>query len=82
VEFDLRSGALRHLEVQKGRQADGSTSGQQARRGKGSLRIADLGYFNTYVFAAMQAAGEYFLSRLQYNVGVMSPDGERLELLT
>jgi Transposase DDE domain len=81
VEFDLRSGALRHLEVQKGRQADGSTSGQQTRRGKGSLRIADLGYFNTYVFAAMQAAGEYFLSRLQYNVGVMSPDGEKLELL-
>jgi hypothetical protein len=81
VEFDLRSGALRHLEVQSGRHADGSTSGQQVRRGKGSLRIADLGYFSTYVFAAMQAAGEYFLSRLQFNVGVLSPDGEKLKLL-
>jgi hypothetical protein len=81
VEFDLRTGALRHVEAQAGRQADGSTGRQQARRGKGSLRIADLAYFSTYVFAAMTAAGEYFLSRLQFNVGVLSPGGEKLELL-
>ena len=46
--------------------SDGATSRQQARRGRGSLRISDLGYFNVLVFAAMMAADEYFLSRLQF----------------
>ena len=65
VEWDLRSGAMAHVEVEPGRSPDGATARQQVRRGKGSLRISDLGYFNLTVFAAMHAAGEYFLSRLQ-----------------
>ncbi len=82
VELDLRSGALSHVEIQTGRQTDGSTPRQHARRGAGSLRIADLGYFSTAVFAAMQAAGEYFLSRLQFGVGVMSPEGQKIQIIS
>jgi Transposase DDE domain len=81
VEWDLRSGALKHVEIEPGRSPDSATCRQQARRGKGSLRIADLGYFNLGVFADMTKEGEYFLSRLQPGTCVFSPEGEPLVLL-
>lgn len=81
TEWDLRSGALTHIEIEPGRSSDGGTIRQQARHGPGSLRIADLGYFNVQVFAEMTAANEHFLSRLQYGTGVMRPNGEPVELL-
>jgi hypothetical protein len=82
VELDLRSGALTHLGIEEGRQTDGATIRQHARRGPGSLRIADLGYFSTAVFVEMAVAAEYFLSRLQFGVGVMLPDGQKIQLLS
>jgi hypothetical protein len=71
TELDLRSGALAHVEIEPGRSPDGATSRQDVRRGKGSLRISDLGYFALAVFAAMTEAGEYFLSRLQFGTHVL-----------
>jgi len=82
TELDLRSGALVHVEIEAGRSPDGATSRQQARRGEGSLRISDLGYFNAAVFAETTAAKEYFLSRLQFGTGVLTPDGQNVELLS
>lgn len=81
TELDLRSGALAHVEIEPGRSPDGATSRQEARHGKGSLRIADLGYFALGVFAAMTAAGEYFLSRLQFGTHVLLPSDKALEVL-
>jgi hypothetical protein len=81
TELDLRSGALTHVEVEPGRSPDGATSRQDARRGKGSLRISDLGYFNVLVFAAMASAGEFFLSRLQYGTHVLLGDEDAVDLL-
>jgi Transposase DDE domain len=71
TEWDLRSGALTHVEIEEGRSCDNTSSRQDARRGPGSLRIADLGYFDLAVFADMQVAGEYFLSRLQFGTRVL-----------
>jgi len=71
TELDLRSGALMHVEIEPGRSPDAATSRQDVRRGKGSLRISDLGYFALAVFAAMTEAGEYFLSRLQFGTHVL-----------
>lgn len=82
VELDLRSGALTHIEIEQGKSPDAATCRQHVRRGAGSLRIADLGYFNVPVFAAMVAAAEYFLSRLQFGTGVLLPDGTPVNLLT
>jgi Transposase DDE domain len=82
TELDLRSGALTHVEIEPGRSPDGATSRQHARRGKGSLRISDLGYFSVPVFAAMTAAQEYFLSRLQFGTKVLLWDGNAVDLLT
>jgi hypothetical protein len=71
TELELRSGALGHVEIEPGRSPDSATSRQDVRRGKGSLRISDLGYFSTAKFAEMTAAGEYFLSRLQFGTHVL-----------
>jgi len=81
VEWDLRGGALSHVEVEAGRSPDGASSRQQARRGKGSLRISDLGYFNLAVFAEMTKESEYFLSRLQPGTSVWTPEGDPVVLL-
>lgn len=81
TELDLRSGGLSHVEIESGRSTDNATSRQQVRREPGSLRITDLGYFNTAVFAAMVAAGEHFLSRLQFGTGVSRPEGPALAVL-
>src|SRR5713226_7541028 len=80
TELDLRSGALAHVEIEPGRSPDSATSRQDVRRGKGSLRITDLGYFAAGVFAAMTAAGEYFLSRLQFGTQVLH-DGLAVDVL-
>lgn len=71
TEWDLRSGAIAHVQVEEGRSPDNASSRQQVRRGPGTLRITDLGYFDLSVFAAMQQAGEYFLSRVQFGTGVL-----------
>ena len=80
TEWDLRSGAVTHVEIEPGRSPDGASCRQDVRRGAGSLRITDLGYFNLEVFAAMTQADEYFLSRLQPGTGVLLPGGEALDL--
>jgi hypothetical protein len=81
TELDLRSGALAHVEIESGRSTDNATTRQDARRGPGSLRITDLGYFNILVFAAMMAADEHFLSRLQFGTKVMLREGAEVDLL-
>lgn len=81
TEIDLRSGALLHVEIEPGRSPDSATSRQDVRRGPGTLRITDLGYFNVAVFAAMMAADEHFLSRLQFGTKVMLRDGTPVDLL-
>lgn len=80
TEWDLRSGALTHMQIEPGKSPDGATTRQQARRGPGSLRIADLGYFDLDVFEAMTQEGEYFLSRLQYTTALLEPDATVVDL--
>jgi hypothetical protein len=82
TELELRGGAIQHIEIEPGRSTDGATSRQHVRRGAGSLRIADLGYFNLGVFAEMKAAGEYFLSRLQFGTLVFEINGVVVELIS
>jgi Transposase DDE domain len=82
TELDLRSGAFSCVQIEEGRSPDGATSRQHARRGEGSLRIADLGYFNLAVFEEMVAEKEHFLSRLQFGTAVLTLEGEEVDLLS
>jgi hypothetical protein len=79
--WEIRGGALQAVRVEACRDCDYKTSLQAAPLTPGSLRIADLGYFDTAVLQRMTLAGVYFLSRLQYGTTVFSPEGQPLPLL-
>jgi len=53
------------------------------RRQKRSLRIADLGYFDTAIFEQESEAGEYWISRVKVgNLQIFDEHGNRLDLPT
>jgi hypothetical protein len=70
TEFDLNSGSLRCVELEQGRANDGATNRQQIIQNAGSLRIADLGYFNIPVLKSIDHADAYFLSRVPHTTMV------------
>jgi hypothetical protein len=81
VRWDLCSGALEAIAVEPGRDCDYKTPLQSAALPAGSLRITDLGYFDTAVFDRFNREGVSWISRLQYGTTVLTPGGQRLPLL-
>jgi len=66
TEFNLLNGNLRCVELEEGRATDGATNRQHIVQSKGSLRIADLGYFNIPVLRRIGEAEAFFLSRVTH----------------
>ena len=81
VRWDLRSGALDAAAIESGRGCDSKTSLPADRLAPGSLRIADLGYFDTQVLERRADQQAFWISRLQFGTSVFSRDGQRLALL-
>jgi hypothetical protein len=79
--WELRGGALRAVRIEAGRECDYKTPLQALPLAPGSLRVADLGYFDTAVLQQMAGAGAYFLSRLQFGTTVFGPGGRPVRLL-
>lgn len=65
VRWDLLSGSLTNLALGPGKLSDNKSPFKLNRRQRRSVRIADLGYFDTQVFEQEQKAGEYWLSRVK-----------------
>jgi hypothetical protein len=65
VRWDLLSGSLCNLALTSGRTPDLKSPFKANRRIRRSLRIADLGYFDTRQFEEEHAAGEYWISRVK-----------------
>ena len=80
TELDLRSGRL-YVQPEAGRSPDNASSRQQAELPAGSLRIADLGYFDTEVFENYAQQNVFWLSRLQFGTHVFHANGTPLPLL-
>lgn len=81
VQWDLCSGAWQAVSLEPGRDCDYKTPLQSAPLLPGSLRITDLGYFDTGVFDRFSQNGVFWLSRLQFNTRVFTPEGTPLALL-
>lgn len=81
VQWDLRGGALEPIAIEPGRDCDYKTSLQSTPLAPGSLRITDLGYFDTEVFERYDQQGVFWISRLQYGTSLFDLDGQRLEVL-
>jgi DDE family transposase len=78
VQWDLKTGALDAIVIEPGRDCDSKTSLQSSSLVPGSLRVADLGYFDTEVFERFNRAGVFWVSRLQFGTSVFTPEAQRL----
>lgn len=81
TELDLRSGGLRCVEIEQGRAPDGASDRQHIKHTAGSLRIADLGYFNIPVLRKIDESDAYFLTRIQHQTKI-HVDGVKHDLVT
>ncbi len=81
VRFDLCRGTLTGPLLTDGRTHENTSPLQHAPLPPGSLRLADLGFFNLDVFATLTAQGVYWLSRLLLSTAVFTPDGDRCDVL-
>jgi hypothetical protein len=80
VQCDLRSGAVTALDAEPGRVCDAKSAARSQRLPPGTLRLSDLGYFDTEVFERLTSQGEFWLSRLLFGTAVFTPDGRPLAL--
>ncbi|GAC1565873.1 MAG: IS4 family transposase [Ktedonobacteraceae bacterium] len=81
VRWDLLRGGFTGLGLQDGRTPDNRSPLKGVRRGAKSVRISDLGYFDTAEFAEEAEAEEYFLSRYKSSVKLYDKQGNELNLL-
>jgi hypothetical protein len=80
IRLEMSHGILQGPVVVPGRTDDRATLAQLAPLPPGSLRIADLGFFDLQEFARLDEAESYYLSRLQMGTAVFTPEGTRLGL--
>jgi hypothetical protein len=80
VCWDVLRGTLRGLLLEPGRRPDQATVLAADALPPGSIRIADLGYFDVGTLASLVARGVHFVSRIQVGTAVFDATGRRLSL--
>lgn len=83
VRMSLKTGAIDAVRIEQGRDCDVKTPLQQDVPIPGSLRMADLGYFDTEVLANLEKAGAFWLSPLLTGTNVydlQDENGAKLDL--
>ena len=81
VQVDLLTGALCGLDLADGRASDHTLPVQHAVLPAGSLRLADLGFYDLDVLRTLDEGGVYWLSRLQTNSRLTLPGQPERSLL-
>jgi len=81
TELNLRNGHLRCVQIEQGRAPDAATDRQHIKQTKGSLRIADLGYFSIPVLKQIDDSDAYYLTRIQHQTRIYV-DGDKFDLVT
>jgi Transposase DDE domain len=81
VRMSLKTGCIDTVRIEAGRDCDGKTPLQKDVPIAGSLRIADLGYFNGNTFEIIEEAGAYWISPWMTGVTFHDVEGRRADLL-
>lgn len=81
VQLDLLTGTLCAIDLADGRTSDHALPVQRAALPAGSLRVADLGFYNMSIFAALDRANVYWLSRLQSHSRIRRSDQKEQSIL-
>ncbi|HVM72737.1 MAG TPA: IS4 family transposase [Anaerolineales bacterium] len=79
--FDFLCGNLKQILLQAGRLPDQAYRDYLELVQAGSLTLVDLGYFCLDAFRAIADMQAYFLSRYLYPAALLTPAGERIQLL-
>jgi hypothetical protein len=79
--FDFLSGNMEQVEFQAGNEPDQAYRSYLQMVQKGSLTIADLGYFCLDSFQIIAGKSAYFLSRYSYPTAVFLENGEKINLV-
>jgi hypothetical protein len=80
VRIDLLRGQVQGPTLHQGRDADRALPLATAPIPAGGLKLADLGFWDVGVMAAVAADGAYVLSRLRAGTAVYDPAGTRLDV--
>ncbi|MBI5291628.1 MAG: IS4 family transposase [Chloroflexi bacterium] len=80
LRYSLSDGALSHLDLQPARMSDQTAPMQSELLAPGTLRLADLGYFDLKLMAREAAQGSYWLTRWKVGVSVCQPGQPALDL--
>jgi hypothetical protein len=81
VQLDLLTGALSALDLADGRASDHRLPLQDASLPKGSLRLADLGFYDLGVLNSLSLQGVYWLSKLEATSLITQVSGVERPLL-
>jgi hypothetical protein len=79
--FEFLYGNLKQVLFQAGRSSDRGYRAYLAEVEKESLNLLDLGYFVLDAFKEIRDQEAYFLSRYLHGTGLLTPEGERIDLL-
>jgi hypothetical protein len=75
VRYEITGGSIAEIDFQPGRYPDVTAGQAHAALPAGSLRLADLGFFDLGVLSAYTAQGVHWVSRLPANVTVAAGGG-------
>jgi hypothetical protein len=78
--YEYRQGRIEALEIEAGCAPDQNCDLPQQLSAEGDLCLFDLGYFDQQTVADLDAAGCYFLSRLQSQVGLYEASTDKVKL--
>jgi hypothetical protein len=81
VRMSLKTGAIDTVRIEAGKDCDNKTPLQQDVPLAGSLRLADLGYFDGKVFETIEKANAYWISPWRTEVMLHDGQGQRVELI-
>jgi hypothetical protein len=79
--FEFLRGNLNHVALRPGTEPDQGYSDYLSIIGQGSLNLMDLGYFKLDNLKEIDETDAYFLSRYLHKTGLLTPDGQTIELL-
>lgn len=80
VCYEVSAGVIAALSLHAGKTADAKTPAHRAARPAGSLRLADLAFFDLGVLAECDRAGAYYLTRVQAGSVVYDGRGRKWNL--
>jgi len=81
VRMSFKTGCIDTVRIEAGRDCDGKTPLQKDVPIAGSLRLADLGYFDGKTFEIIEEAGAYWISPWMTGVTFHDVEGRRADLL-